>query len=81
MQSKNCAVVRNLMMTLKKLLTFKNSEEFMYVCVCVCVVWNYAVCVSEREGTTHDNKPLCELCIEMLVIEKKVNYNLKNEIW
>lgn len=34
MQSKNCAVVRNLMMTLKELLTFKNSEEFMYVCVC-----------------------------------------------
>lgn len=49
--------------------------------MCVCVVWNYAVCVSEREGTTHDNKTLCELCIEMLVIENKVNYNLKNEIW
>lgn len=67
MQSKNCAVVRNLMMTLKELLTFKNSEEFMYVCVC-CEIMQ---CGYQREGTTHDNKILCELCIEMLVIEKR----------
>ena len=46
MQSKNCAVVRNLMMTLKKLLTFKNSEEFMYVCV--CGVKLCSVCIRER---------------------------------
>ena len=37
--------------------------------MCVCVVNVCSVC--EREGTTHDNKTPCELCIEELVIQKK----------
>ena len=50
--------------------------------MCVCVCCECVQCVCEREGTTHDNKTPCELCIEELVIQKKkVNYNLKNEIW